>query len=103
MGRNSSHDVGVFIGNALRYAHSIGPVWFGVAYSFGEVAGETRNVDQLAIGATYSGPVKVGFGYHKLHDGGADRLTFLKTSIMADGQLMGAKSSILAVGIRHTF
>ncbi|MGN5477890.1 porin [Cupriavidus basilensis] len=36
-GSNSGNDVGVFIGNAVQYSNSFGPVWVGAAYSVGEI------------------------------------------------------------------
>lgn len=211
IGKNSGNDVGVFIGNSVQYSNNFGPLYVGAAYSFGEVAGDTKNGRQLSLGVSYSGPVTVGFGYHKMNDSdsgedindvwalgvavpfgaltgkltymslessdpvtgsevskvknlgagldykwserntanfsyynakyegdddattkslvisndysltkrttlfaqfafidadnytGADPIQGLKTSILADGQLNGEKTSVLAVGIRHTF
>jgi predicted porin len=210
-GDNAGNDVGVFIGNALQYSNSFGPVWLGAAYSLGGIAGDAKKGRQLSLGLSYSGPVTVGFGYHKMNDSltgeavneawalgaavpfgpltakatymdlkdndrftgvqvsevkaagvgvdyrwsehntanatfyhakyegdadakskslvlsneyalskrttlfaqfayidagnytGADGLQFLKTSILADGQLNGKKTSVLALGMRHSF
>jgi predicted porin len=70
-GSNGGNDVGVFIGNALQYTHSIGPVWLGVGYSLGEVAGGGRQGSELSLGARYSGPVTIGLGYHDIRDTGS--------------------------------
>jgi predicted porin len=67
-GSNGGNDVGVFIGNALQYTHQLGPVWLGVGYSLGEVAGGGRKGSELSLGASYSGPVTIGLGYHDIRD-----------------------------------
>lgn len=67
-GSNSSNDVGSFIGNALLYSNTFGPVYFGIGYGLGEQAGDSSNGTQLAIGASYTGSVTVGFGYHNVKD-----------------------------------
>lgn len=71
VGSNGGNDVGVFIGNALQYTHSIGPVWLGAGYSLGEVAGAGRKGSELSLGASYSGPVTIGLGYHDIRDTGS--------------------------------
>jgi predicted porin len=67
-GTNNSNDVGSFIGNALLYSNHFGPFYIGVGYALGEQAGDSSNGTQLAIGASYTGPVTVGFGYHNVKD-----------------------------------
>ena len=67
-GSNDSNDVGTFIGNAVLYSHSIGPFYGGVGYGFGEQADHFGRGSQLAIGISYTGPVTIGFGYHKVKD-----------------------------------
>lgn len=67
-GSNASNDVGSFIGNAVMYSHTVGPFYVGIGYGLGEQAGNASHGTQLAIGASYTGPVTVGFGYHKVKD-----------------------------------
>ncbi len=73
-GTNPGNDVGVFIGNALQYSNNFGPVWLGVAYSFGETAGSFKRGNELSLGATYTGPVTVGLGYQSTADSGTGEI-----------------------------
>lgn len=65
-GSNDSNDIGVFIGNAITYSNNFGPVYLGVGYSLGERPGS--NGRQITVGASYTGPVTVGFGYSNVKD-----------------------------------
>jgi predicted porin len=67
-GSNDSNDVGTFIGNAVLYSHNIGPFYVGIGYGFGEQPGDFDRGGQIALGASYSGPITVGMGYHKVKD-----------------------------------
>lgn len=67
-GTNTGNDIGVFIGNAIQYSNNFGPVYLGVAYSFGEQSGGFSKGNQVSIGASYTGPVTVGFGFHNIKD-----------------------------------
>lgn len=66
-GNNASNDVGSFVGNAIQYSNNVGPVYLGVSYSFGEQT-KFSNGNQIAIGAAYTGPITVGFGYTRFKD-----------------------------------
>lgn len=66
-GSNISNDIGVFIGNAVQYSHNIGPFYVGIAYSLGEQSSSSQG-SQISAGASYTGPVTVGFGYSKVND-----------------------------------
>lgn len=70
-GTNPGNDVGVFTGNTVQYSNSFGPVWLGVAYSLGEVAGGLKKGNEVSLGATYTGPVTVGLGYQTIADSGS--------------------------------
>lgn len=67
-GTNNSNDVGVFVGNALQYSLSSGPLYFGVSYSLGEQAGSAKKGRELSLGASYTGPVTLGLGYQSNRD-----------------------------------
>lgn len=67
-GTNASNDVGVFIGNAVQYSNTIGPFYFGLAYSFGEQANDAKKGREISLGASYTGPVTVGLGYQSNYD-----------------------------------
>lgn len=67
-GTNASNDVGVFIGNAVQYSNTIGPFYFGLAYSFGEQASDAKKGREISLGASYTGPVTVGLGYQSNYD-----------------------------------
>lgn len=67
-GDSGGNDVGVFIGNAVQYSNTVGPLYVGVAYSFGEQAGNFKRGREISIGATYTGPLVVGFGYQNVAD-----------------------------------
>ncbi|WER50942.1 porin [Cupriavidus sp. WKF15] len=68
-GTNTGNDVGVFIGNAVQYSNSFGPVWLAAAYSFGEVSGSMNKGDEISLGASYTGPATVALGYQAMKDG----------------------------------
>jgi len=51
-GTNASNDVGVFIGNAVQYSNTIGPFYFGLAYSFGEQANDAKKGRNSSAPAT---------------------------------------------------
>lgn len=67
-GTNTSNDVGVFIGNAVQYSNTIGPFYFGLAYSFGEQASDAKKGREISLGASYTGPVTLGLGYQSNYD-----------------------------------
>jgi len=67
-GTNPGNDVGVFIGNALQYANTLGPIWLGAAYSFGGVPGSMRKGNEISLGATYTGPVTASAAYQQIAD-----------------------------------
>lgn len=61
-----SNDIGVFLGNAVSYTKSFGPVNVGAAYSFGEQAGRTGAGKIASIGGSYTGPVTVSASYQQI-------------------------------------
>lgn len=61
-----ANDLGVFLGNAVSYSNSFGPVNVGVAYAFGEQAGSTSNGNTVSVGGSYTGPVTVSASYQKI-------------------------------------
>lgn len=67
-GTNPGNDVGVFIGNALQYSNTIGPVWLAAAYSFGGVAGSMHKGNEVSLGATYTGPITASAAYQQVAD-----------------------------------
>lgn len=67
-GTSPDNDVGVFIGNALQYSNTLGPVWLGAAYSFGGVAGSMRKGNEISLGATYTGPITASAAYQQIAD-----------------------------------
>ncbi|MFX1765970.1 porin [Paraburkholderia sp. A1RI-2L] len=67
-GTNPGNDVGVFIGNALQYANTLGPVWLGAAWSFGGVAGSLHKGSEISLGATYTGPFTASAAYQQVAD-----------------------------------
>lgn len=67
-GTSPDNDVGVFIGNAVRYTNTLGPVWVGAAYSFGGVAGSLKKGNEISLGVTYTGPVTASAAYQQIAD-----------------------------------
>ncbi|MBU6489806.1 MAG: porin [Burkholderiales bacterium] len=67
-GTSPSNDVGVFIGNAVQYSNTLGPVWMAAAYSFGGVAGSLKRGNEISLGATYTGPLTVSATYQSIAD-----------------------------------
>lgn len=67
-GTSPDNDVGVFIGNAVQYANTLGPVWVGAAYSFGGVAGSLKKGSEVSLGVTYTGPVTASAAYQQIAD-----------------------------------
>lgn len=65
---NTNNDVGIFFKNAVQYRNTVGPVSFGVLYSFGEQAGNTSNNTAFAVGASYTGPVVLSASYQYMKD-----------------------------------
>jgi predicted porin len=61
-----ANDVGVFIGNAVSYTGSFGPVNVGAAYAFGEQAGNNSAGRTAVIGGSYTGPVIVSASYQQI-------------------------------------
>ncbi|WP_157270297.1 porin [Azohydromonas aeria] len=62
----ANNDIGVFLGNAISYTNSFGPVNVGAAYAFGEVAGESKAGRTLSLGGSYTGPVTVSASYQQI-------------------------------------
>jgi predicted porin len=67
-GTSPDNEVGVFIGNALQYSNTLGPVWLGAAYSFGGQAGTMKNGSEVSLGVTYTGPVTASASYQTIAD-----------------------------------
>ncbi|TAM05264.1 MAG: porin [Paraburkholderia sp.] len=67
-GTNPGNDVGVFIGNAVQYSNTLGPVWVGGAWSFGGVPGSLKNGSEMSLGATYTGPFTASAAYQSIAD-----------------------------------
>lgn len=67
-GTNPGNDVGVFIGNAVQYSNTLGPVWLGAAWSFGGVAGSLHKGSEISLGATYTGPVTASAAFQQVAD-----------------------------------
>jgi predicted porin len=65
---NTNNDVGIFMKNAVQYRHALGPVNFGVLYSFGEQAGSASKNSIFAIGGSYTGPVVLSLSYEFMKD-----------------------------------
>jgi predicted porin len=61
-----SNDIGVFLGNAVSYSNSFGPVNVGAAYAFGEQAGRNSAGRIASIGGSYTGPVTVSASYQQI-------------------------------------
>ena len=66
--RNTNNDVGIFMKNAVQYRNTLGPVNFGVLYSFGEQSGNLSNNSVFAIGGSYTGPVILSASYEFMKD-----------------------------------
>ncbi len=60
------NDLGIFLGNAVSYSGSFGPVNVGAAYAFGEQAGKFNAGRTTAIGGSYTGPVTVSASYQQI-------------------------------------
>lgn len=69
-----ANDLGVFLGNAVSYTGSFGPVNVGAAYAFGEQASGTSAGRTAVVGGSYTGPVTVSASYQqiKANVGGGD-------------------------------
>lgn len=67
-GTSPDNDVGVFIGNAVQYSNTLGPVWVGAAYSFGGIAGSMKRGSEVSLGVTYTGPVTATASYQTVAD-----------------------------------
>lgn len=69
-----ANDLGVFLGNAVSYSNSFGPLNVGVAYAFGEQVGSSSAGRTVVIGGSYTGPVTVSASYQqiKANTGGGD-------------------------------
>jgi predicted porin len=61
-----SNDIGVFLGNAVSYTNSFGPVNVGAAYAFGEQPSRTGAGKIASIGGSYTGPVTVSASYQQI-------------------------------------
>lgn len=73
-----ANDLGVFLGNAISYTNSFGPVNVGVAYAFGEQLSGNSDGSTVVVGGTYTGPVTVSASYQqiKLNSGAGDTKQF---------------------------
>ena len=80
-GRNIFNAIDIRMQNALFYTKSIGPVKADLAYSLGEVAGNTKANSQISASFTYTaGALKAVFGYQDINDAtgtGAAKLAFV--------------------------
>ena len=80
-GRNIFNAIDIRMQNALFYTKSIGGLKADLAYSLGEVAGNTSANSQISTAFTYgTGPLKAVFGYHDAKDAadtGSAKLTFV--------------------------
>ncbi len=63
--------LGIFTSNLVSYSNSFGPVNLGVAYGFGEQAGDNSAGRTIALGLSYNGPVTVSFSYQGINGIGA--------------------------------
>ncbi len=61
-----ANDLGVFLGNAVSYTGSFGPVNVGAAYAFGEQASGSSAGRTAVIGGSYTGPVTVSASYQQI-------------------------------------
>jgi predicted porin len=61
-----NNDLGIFLGNAVSYSNSFGPVNVGAAYAFGEVAGKNNAARTTALGGSYTGPVTVSASFQQI-------------------------------------
>ncbi|MBU0604117.1 MAG: porin [Gammaproteobacteria bacterium] len=66
--RNTNNDVGIFFSNAVQYRHTLGPVNFGVLWSFGGQPGSIKDNSAYALGATYNGPIVLSASYQAMRD-----------------------------------
>jgi predicted porin len=80
-GRNIFNAIDIRMQNAVFYSKAIGGLKADVAYSLGEVAGNTSANSQVGTAFTYTaGPAKAVLGYHNAKDAagtGAAKLTFV--------------------------
>lgn len=65
---DANNDIGVFLGNAISYSNSFGPVNVGAAYAFGEVAGKSTAARTISLGGSYTGPVTLSASYQKIEN-----------------------------------
>lgn len=63
-----ANDIGVFLGNAVSYSNAFGPVNVGVAYAFGEQAGNNSAGRTMSVGGSYTGPVTVSASYQEMRN-----------------------------------
>lgn len=61
-----ANDLGIFIGNAISYSGSFGPVNVGAAYSLGEQVGDSGAGSTVSLGASFKGPVEVSASYQSI-------------------------------------
>ena len=64
---NSVNDLGIFIGNAVSYSNTFGPVYVGALIAAGEGTGRT-----MTLGASYTGPVVVSGSYQEIDAANSD-------------------------------
>jgi predicted porin len=80
-GRNIFTAIDIRMQNAVFYSNSLGGLRADVAYSLGEVAGNTSANSQISTAFTYAtGPLKAVLGYHDVKDAagtGSAKLTFV--------------------------
>ncbi len=66
-----NNGLGIFTSNLVSYSNAFGPVNLGVAYGFGEVAGDNSAGRTVSLGVSYNGPVVVSFSYQTIRGLGA--------------------------------
>ncbi|MEO7494667.1 MAG: porin [Massilia sp.] len=80
-GRNTFTAIDIRMQNAIFYAKTLGPLTASVAYSLGEVAGNSSANSQLSSTFTYvAGPLTTVFGYNDVNNvtgTGSAKLTFI--------------------------
>lgn len=92
-GTNTNNDVGVFMENAISYSNTLGPVGLSIGYSLAE-KNLAQTGAQLALGATYSGPVVLSVAY-QLTDRANTSDTLSTMASVGAGYTMGALTAKL--------